>query len=90
MDREREKLGYQDAVLKLFHENAERGLRRVRRYARGRYAPVFSTASPRFTSSSSAPPAVARALGSCKGLQCLIHTEVPGLHMHPGWLRGWR
>jgi hypothetical protein len=25
---------------------------------------------------------------SCKGLRCLIHTEVPGLHMHPGWFRG--
>ena len=29
-------------------------------------------------------------LGSCMGLRCLIHTEVPGLHTHPGWLRGWR
>jgi len=29
-------------------------------------------------------------LGSCRGLRCLIHTEVPGLHTHPGWLRGWR
>jgi type I restriction enzyme R subunit len=28
--------------------------------------------------------------GSCKGPRCLIHTEVPGLHSHPGWFRGWR
>jgi hypothetical protein len=40
VDREWEKLGYQDAILKLYHDNAERGLRRVRRYARGRYAPA--------------------------------------------------
>jgi hypothetical protein len=31
-----EKLGYQDAILKLFYKNAERGLRPVRRYPRGR------------------------------------------------------
>jgi hypothetical protein len=36
VDRECEKLGYQDAILKLFHENAERRLRRMRRYAQGR------------------------------------------------------
>jgi Replication initiator protein, pSAM2 len=29
-------------------------------------------------------------LDSCKGPRCLIHTEVPGLHAHPGWFRGWR
>ena len=27
---------------------------------------------------------------SCKGLRCLIHIVVPGLHAHPGWFRGWR
>jgi hypothetical protein len=36
VDREWERLGYQDAILKLFHENADCGLGRVRRYARGR------------------------------------------------------
>ncbi len=34
--------------------------------------------------------AVDEELGSCKGLRCLIHTVVPGLHTHPGWFRGWR
>ena len=29
-------------------------------------------------------------LSSCKGLRCLIRTMVPGLHVHPGWFRGWR
>jgi hypothetical protein len=36
VDRQWEKPGYQNAILKLFHDNAERGLWRVRRYARGR------------------------------------------------------
>jgi hypothetical protein len=27
---------------------------------------------------------------SCKGPRCLIGTRVPGLHVHPGWFRGWR
>ena len=27
---------------------------------------------------------------SCKGLRCLIRTEVPGLHLYPGWFWGWR
>ena len=29
-------------------------------------------------------------LSSCKGPRCLIGTMVPGLHVHPGWFRGWR
>ena len=39
VDREWEKLGYQDAILKLYHDNAERGLRRVRPYARAGRSP---------------------------------------------------
>src|SRR6266536_1720721 len=53
VDRQWEKPGYQDAILKQFHDNTERGLWPVRRYAGGRYAP----ASPPPRRAPPAPPA---------------------------------
>jgi hypothetical protein len=35
-------------------------------------------------------PRLGALLSSCKGSRCLIRTRVPGLHVHPGWFRGWR
>ena len=46
--------------------------------------------STRSSAAKDAELLVLHPLGSCKGLRCLIHAEVPGLHTHPGWLRGWR
>jgi hypothetical protein len=39
---------------------------------------------------SPARPRLGALLSSCKGPWCLIGTRVPGLHVHPGWFRGWR
>jgi hypothetical protein len=36
----------------------------------------------------SPPTEEAEGKRSCKGLRCLIYTEVPGLHEHPGWSGG--
>jgi hypothetical protein len=60
------------------HENAECGLWPVWRYARGRYAPASPTASPRFTSSSSAAPAAYR----CRRIEVLAEPDRLAVH-HP-------
>ena len=55
-------------------------VRHAAQYARARSA----------RSCRAAPEAGTMPYYSCKGPRCLIGTMVPGLHVHPGWFRGWR